>query len=296
MKFGGGKSVAAGQKVQVLEFDGNQLGVDAGNDMLFRITPNDCDLLDAANAIWSKLTPAQRAIDKQTLLNDASLWPQKVKLTQDQRMESGKVVPAGTELELVTVAADGPVVWIPDPRMRLSMDMASTDLIARAREVALVDPDKRPSRIVAALKGAIVDSDGKPAAMDSLEQTKVFALYYGASWCGPCRQFSPSLVKYITGVVPQNPHLTVVLMSNDKDDAEMLKYMKEEKMPWPALKLTDLNNSPLLLSYTGTGIPQLVITDRNGKVLANSQQNGQNTGPESALRVLQKLVNSGAAK
>src|SRR5438034_11838541 len=71
MKFGGGKSVAAGQKVQVLEFNGSQLGVDAGNNLVFRINPNDCDLLEAANATWSKLAPAQRAVDQQMLINDA---------------------------------------------------------------------------------------------------------------------------------------------------------------------------------------------------------------------------------
>jgi len=125
---------------------------------------------------------------------------------------------------------------------------------------------------------------------------EIFALYYGASWCGPCRKFSPDLVKYFNEVAEKNPKLLVILMSNDKRDADMLSYMTEEKMPWPALPLANLQKTPLFTSYMGTGIPQLTIVDRYGKVLASNWLNQQYSNPRQTLAQLTKLVDEGKAR
>jgi len=37
----------------------------------FEVAPDDCDLLVAANKSWATLTPAQRAVDPQSLLKDS---------------------------------------------------------------------------------------------------------------------------------------------------------------------------------------------------------------------------------
>src|SRR5205823_3732094 len=148
----------------------------------------------------------------------------------------------------------------------------------------------------AALKGAMVDADGKPLAKDDLEQQTVFALYYGASWCGPCRAFSPSFVKYINSVAAGNPKLTVVLVSNDEKDAEMLKYMKEEKMPWAAVPMKAMQDSALLMCYLKGSIPQLTIVDRHGKIIADSWNRNAYIGPKAALAGLDKTLKSGVAK
>src|SRR5262249_24074978 len=80
-KAANGMSEKKGQAVEVLEFDGSKVRIDAGNQMVFRVAPDAVDLLDAVNKIWSELTPAQRAVDAETLAADASLWPEKVKLS-----------------------------------------------------------------------------------------------------------------------------------------------------------------------------------------------------------------------
>src|SRR4029078_12728540 len=135
--------------------------------------------------------------------------------------------------------------------------------------------------IADAIKASLVDADGKPVKKDDLDQTKLFALYYGASWRGPCRQFSPSLVKYVNQVAAANPKLTVVLVSFDEKDEEMLKYMKEEKMPWAAIPMAASKKSHLLRSYGKGSIPQLMIVDKYGKVLANSYNGNTYVGPKT---------------
>ena len=292
----GGEAAKKGQKVVVLQYAGGEIGVDAGNNLFFEIGPDDSDFLDAANKVWAELTPAQRAVDPQTLAADPSLWPAKVAIVTEMRLDNGKPIKPGSEFDLLSVSPDGAVVWLTDPPTKLTVDLGSIDVIARARELAKTDPEKRPSRIANALRDQMIDSTGKPFKIEKLDDARIFALYYSASWCGPCRQFSPGFIKYINENSAKNPNQVVVMMSNDEKDDALVKYMQEMKMPWPAVPLAKLNKTPALLGYAGTGIPQLVVVDRNGTVLANSFENGRNVGPQRAMQTLTKLLDEGAAK
>jgi len=295
--FGGGQSAKVGQSVKVLEFNGSEVVVDAGNDLLFGVAPGDCDLVEAANKAWAALTPAQRAVDVATVLADSSLWPEKVTCHAAFELNSGAVLPGGTEYDFLTADANGVRIFAAKEGAALTADLSQTDLIARARQRALVEPEKRAARLPAALKGALVDIEGKPLTGDGYASAKVFVLYYGASWCGPCRKFSPTLVDFANKSRADNPGLAFVLMSNDQDPKDMLGYMKEEKMPWPALPLEKLKKSPLFMGYTGQYIPLLVVVDRYGKVLASSvDASGNYTGTAGPFQELTRLVQAGAAK
>ena len=295
-QFGGGQSAAKGQKVTVMQFNGMEVGVNAGKDLLFECGMEDCDFVEAANAVWAKLTPAQRAIDAQSLEKDSSLWPQKVKCYLGFTLDNGKNIPDGTELDLVSLNQHEVTVHSRPDRATMATKIAQTDVFARARELAPIEPAKRPSRVAEALRKVMVDSNGKPYTSAALDDAQVFALYYGASWCGPCHAFSPQLIKYVNEVGPKNPKLMVVLISSDEKDADMLKYMTEQKMPWPAVSMAEMNKSPLLSSQIKGAIPQFVIMDRGGKVLADCYTARQYVGPQQPLRTLTHLVNTGAAK
>src|SRR5262245_34776527 len=159
LNFGGGASLKSGQQVSIIQFDGAAIGVDAGNNQLFEVEAQDTDMLDAANAAWSKLTPEQRAIDARVVMADPSLWPDKVKSMDGFRLNSGKDVQPGEEFEMMTIEGNNVVLWLTADKAKLTSDMAKTDLVKRARERAGIAPDKRPSRVAAALKGNLVDAD-----------------------------------------------------------------------------------------------------------------------------------------
>jgi len=294
----GDAQLKAGQKVKVLEYNGgDEVGVDAGNNELFEIDQKDCDLLDAANAIWEKLSPAQRALEPKDVIGDPSLWPAKVKCTSGFVLNDGTDIPPGSEFELMTIDPNGKVqLWEPKGKAKLGAQFNQTDAVARARELVIIEPAKRPGRIAGALRGRMVGSDGKPAADDKLEEQQLFALYYGASWCGPCRSFSPGFVQYVNSISAANPKLTVVLLSNDEKDADMLKYMQTENMPFAAVPMKAMTESAVLYGYLKGSIPQLTIVDRSGKIIADSWGRGGYVGPKAALAGLDKAVQSGAAK
>jgi thiol-disulfide isomerase/thioredoxin len=289
-KFNSGAVAHQGDKAQIAKFDGSRVYLVAGNNIRFIALPADCALLDAANQAWSALTPAQRAIDPDSLAGDLSLWPLKVKLLTPINCSFGKI-PAGTEVDLLKVTSKDLGIAFPNSPNRVAIDFGTTDAIDRARALALIDPDKRPSRIAAALEGIMVDSEGKPYRDEHLNDKKFFAFYFGANWCAPCHAFSPDFVKFCNDAMPKHPELAVVLMSNDEKPAEMLAYMTEEKFPFPAVPLTELNKSTLLSSYAAKMIPHLIVVDRFGKVLAsNDDEQGNRGDPKDTIDVLAKLL------
>ena len=288
-KLRNGTVVHQGDKVRLVEFNGTQVGVGAGSS-LFRIRPEDCGLLEAANQAWSALTPAQRAVDPDSLAGDVSLWPARVKVVSAINCNFGTLAP-GTEVGLLKFTKQGAEVAWPNSNNRLEVNLDSTDVLSRARKLALVDADKRESRIALALHGLLVDADGKPYDDKQLAEKKYFALYFGANWCAPCHAFSPTLVKFLDVALPKHPELAAVMMSNDEQPAQMLTYMKEAKMPFPAVPLKDLNRSPLLLSYAAKMIPHMVVVDRFGKVLAtNDDEQGNRSDPEDTVKALGRLL------
>lgn len=295
-KFSGGASLKAGASVKVVEFGGATLLVDGGGGLYFDIKPEDCDLLASANALWSQLTPAQRAVEPELLRKDASLLPTRAVCTSGFQLEDGTELAPGGEYDCLGLEGDDVNLYSREHKSLLGASLAQTDVIARARQLVLLEPEKRPARIVEALAKGLVDAGGKAVAGETVAKGKVFVLYYGASWCGPCRKFSPGLVQFVKDAAAENPGLVTVLMSNDEKDADLLEYMSEEKMPWPALPLATLNQTPQLTSYAVGSIPNLVVVDRYGKVLAKTVQNGRYVGPDKALADLKTLLATGIAR
>ena len=49
-------------------------------------------------------------------------------------------------------------------------------------------------------------------------------IYFSAHWCGPCRNFTPKLVTFLTMLEEEGVRLPVVFGSSDKDEASFQSY------------------------------------------------------------------------
>ena len=78
------------------------------------------------------------------------------------------------------------------------------------------------------------DANGETVSIERLKG-KIVGLYFSAHWCPPCRKFTPALVKFYDQLQQQNQPFEIVLVSSDKSEKEMYKYMQETKMKWLAL-------------------------------------------------------------
>lgn len=147
--------------------------------------------------------------------------------------------------------------------------------------------------IQAAVKGDLVMSEGKklkPYDDAQLAPVKYYGIYYSASWCGPCRAFTPDLVSWYKKTKRKYPQFELIFVSSDRSEEDMAAYMKEDKMDWPALDYSKKASTPELTKYGGPGIPCLVLVDASGKVISNSYEGSNYVGPRKVLADIDKTL------
>ena len=155
---------------------------------------------------------------------------------------------------------------------------------------ALADP------FASTIKGDLVSLKGKRTShFDDapLADAKYFAVYFSASWCGPCKAFTPQLVKWYSETKPKHPEFELILVSKDYDENSMDAYMAADKMPWPALKYSKIPRAKNILALAGPGIPCLVFLDADGKVLSDSYQGQTYVGPNKVMADMSKTLGAG---
>jgi nucleoredoxin len=222
------------------------------------------------------------------------------------------LVGAGKKLAVTALAADGVTGKLGGATVKVPLD--KTDLLQRidapaapvaaeeappAEEPAAAPPAAPAGAMPAMhrrLSGKLVQLSGstlQPVPDSRLAGVKYFGLYYSASWCGPCREFTPGFVNAYRQLKQKHPEFEVVFISADNSGADMRDYMKEDRMPWTALKYDLRERNPELLRYSGPGIPCLVLVDASGRVLADSYRGDDYLGPGRALQETIRILEKG---
>jgi thiol-disulfide isomerase/thioredoxin len=152
-----------------------------------------------------------------------------------------------------------------------------------------------PSGIAAKLSNRllIMGHDGQPHGFDSskLSGVKYWAFYYSASWCETCRQFTQDLVSFYRDFKPGHPDFELIFVNLDRSDSAMIRYMKTNSMPWPAVWFSDTDNPDLnAKKYYGLGMPCLALVDNDGQVLSDTFQNGHYTDPHHVIDDIRSQV------
>jgi nucleoredoxin len=149
------------------------------------------------------------------------------------------------------------------------------------------------------VKGDLVQwHNGSMSRFDdaALESKKLFLIYFSAHWCQPCRAFTPDLVRYYNEMAAKHPEFDLIFVSRDKSPFGMEGYMRDANMPWPAIDYQKLAEKDGILKYQGDGIPDLVLVDGSGKVLADSYEGKKYVGPAKVLDALSEILTTGGAK
>lgn len=114
--------------------------------------------------------------------------------------------------------------------------------------------------------GSLLRQSSKLSLADALGGKEFILLYASAHWCGPCRQFTPSLAKWYQTVAS---HAEVVFLSCDHDESGFKSYYSS--MPWLAVDFEDPTRERLLSYIRVTGIPRLVVVDgRTGRTVVDN--------------------------
>ena len=157
----------------------------------------------------------------------------------------------------------------------------------------------QPATSVASmLVGSLVSASGNAVPTPGPD-IRYYAIYYSAQWCPPCQAFTPKLVKWYHAFKPAHPNFELIFVSEDHNESAMLDYMKEMNMPWPAVRFGALRHDGSfkgsgIEQYAGDGIPDLVLVDSGGTVLADSFQGGSYVGPGATIGAINQRVGGGS--
>ena len=94
---------------------------------------------------------------------------------------------------------------------------------------------------------------------------KIVCLYFSASWCPPCRRFTPELIKFYNKY-HRSKNFEIVFISRDRNYNEYSKYYK--KMPWLSVPPGMIN-----IESTSRFIPQLTIYNSDGRMINDNAVN-----------------------
>lgn len=262
---------------------------------------------------------ASRAATLEELATAPERWPAEITVlaaTRGTIIKNGQpagamLVGAGRVLAVAKIGADGvtgriggTLVLVPAEKTDLAQRLELTPATPPAATAAAAAPApattasgpapaprKIPAMMQRLLAQKLVRSAGGrvgPVTDAAIAEVRYFALYYSASWCGPCRAFTPQLVRAYQELKTQHPEFEVVFVSADHSAGDMADYMKEASMPWLAVNYAKRDNK--IMSYSGPGIPCLVLVDAQGQVLADSYEGDNYVGPQRVLAATRKIL------
>lgn len=125
-----------------------------------------------------------------------------------------------------------------------------------------------PPTVASAIGSTLVKNDGSQVDAKEALEGKYTAIYFSASWCGPCKNFTPKLIEAYNKIKERGDKFEVVFVSADRDQKAFDGYFG--KMPWLALPYSARDNESDLNSlFNVEGIPHLVMMDPQGKIINN---------------------------
>lgn len=111
----------------------------------------------------------------------------------------------------------------------------------------------------------LADTSGKTISLSSLKG-KIVLIDFWASWCRPCRMENPNVVKMYERF--KNKGFEIYGVSLDQNMNPWKKAIFDDRITW--VQVSDLKgwSSSAAQLYSVTSIPQTVLIDRDGKIIA----------------------------
>jgi peroxiredoxin len=124
--------------------------------------------------------------------------------------------------------------------------------------------------------------DGKSVKLSQFRGQYVL-LDFWASWCAPCREENPNVVKQYNTF--KNKGFTVLGVSLDNNRDLWLKAIKDDKLTWNHVSELKQWDSQVVKQYNIEGIPMSFLLDKEGKII------GKNLRGQELEEILTRTLN-----
>ena len=110
------------------------------------------------------------------------------------------------------------------------------------------------------------DPNGTPVKLSSFRGKYVLVDFW-ASWCKPCRQENPNVVKAYNRFRDKNFAILGVSLDRPGQKDDWTKAIMQDKLTWTHVSDLMYWNSPIVPLYNISGIPYNVLVDPEGKII-----------------------------
>ncbi len=180
----------------------------------------------------------------------------------------------GLDRQGVSIAAQ-----FASPRFSRQMPEVSATILARLVPL-LEESDNADFRVMAPeiaavarrlnLPGSFMELSGVTADGSEFDWESYRGRYvlidFWATWCGPCRAEIPNVKKNLEKYGAEG--FAVVGVNLDQDRDEYDAYMEEAELPWQNIMPDEEGNNEMAAWYGISGIPTVILVDREGKVIS----------------------------
>jgi peroxiredoxin len=125
------------------------------------------------------------------------------------------------------------------------------------------------------------DTEGKPVSLSSFKGRYVLIDFW-ASWCGPCRQENPNVVRAFEKYKAKN--FTVLGVSLDRDRQKWVQAIAADQLYWTQVSDLGFWNNAAAKLYRVSSIPQNYLLDPDGRII------GKNLRGEELNAFLEKTL------
>ena len=116
------------------------------------------------------------------------------------------------------------------------------------------------------------DPAGNPVQLSSL-RGKVVMIDFWASWCGPCRQENPHVVKLYQQYNTKG--FEIIGVSLDRTKEEWVKAIQDDQLSWVHVSDLQFWQNTAARLYSVNAIPQTYLLDKEGKIIAKGLRSAE---------------------